>query len=190
LAERIWRIERHETVTSTMDLAAERAAAGAHAGTLIVAEEQTSGRGRLGRIWQAPYGTCLLFTALFRPPLRLVQDARLSRLVAERVRAAIATVCGVVADVKEPNDLLIRGRKVAGILCQSSIRGEHVEYLLVGIGVNVNIPADAIPLPTATSLLLETGHLIDRDHLRSAILDELETIPLLTTGATTRIARR
>lgn len=172
----MWRIEWHDRVTSTMDLAAERAAAGEPAGLVVVAEEQTQGRGRHGRRWEAPHGTSLLFTVLCRPPLALVQDERLSVRVAERVAAAIARVTGLEAAIKEPNDLLVGDRKLAGILLQSRIEGQRLDHLLIGIGINVNVPPEQLPLPTATSILAETGCPVDRRALLLAVLEELGRI--------------
>ncbi|MFN3337806.1 MAG: biotin--[acetyl-CoA-carboxylase] ligase, partial [Thermomicrobium sp.] len=97
-----WRIVRQERVTSTMDVAALLAAEGAPAGTVVVAEEQTEGRGREGRRWEAPAGTSLLFTVVARPQLAAVQDERLSVRVAERVAEAIKVVCGLRPQMKEP----------------------------------------------------------------------------------------
>lgn len=168
-----WRIVRHERVTSTMDAAAALAAEGAPAGTVVVAEEQTEGRGREGRRWEAPAGTSLLFTVVARPELAAVQDERLSVRVAERVAEAITVVCGLRPQIKEPNDLMVNGRKLAGILLQSRVRSETVDYLLVGIGINVNIPREQLPLPTATSLLVELGRPVDRSVLLAAVLKEL-----------------
>ncbi|MCM8749550.1 biotin--[acetyl-CoA-carboxylase] ligase [Thermomicrobiaceae bacterium CFH 74404] len=172
----MWRIEWHDRVTSTMDLAAERADAGEPAGLVVVAEEQTQGRGRHGRRWDAPHGTSLLFTVLSRPPLALVQDELLSVRVAERVADAIARLTGLRVVIKEPNDLLVNGRKLAGILLQSRIEGQRLDYLLIGIGINVNVPPEQLPLPSATSILAETGHLVDRRALLLAVLEELSQI--------------
>lgn len=175
-----WRIERHETVGSTMEIAAGHAVSGAPAGLVVVAEEQTTGRGRLGRIWLAPYGTSLLFTAIFRPSLETATSGELSRLIAREAGAAITEVTGVRPSIKAPNDLLIEGKKIAGILCQTSIRGDRLDYLLIGIGLNVNIPPDQLPFPTATSLLAATGVHQDRERLLAAILARLGTLPELT----------
>lgn len=168
-----WQIIRYERVTSTMDVAAALAAEGAPAGTVVVAEEQTEGRGREGRRWFAPASSSLLFTVITRPLLVAVQDERLSVRVAERVANAIAAYCGIRPAIKEPNDLLVNGRKLVGILLQSRVRGETVDYLLIGIGINVNIPADQLPLPTATSLLAELGRPVEREGLLAAVLAEL-----------------
>ncbi|MDW7982537.1 MAG: biotin--[acetyl-CoA-carboxylase] ligase [Thermomicrobium sp.] len=168
-----WHIVRYQCVTSTMDIAADLASQGAPAGTVVVAEEQTEGRGREGRRWFAPPGTSLLFTVVCRPSFDVVQDERLSVRVAERVADAIARLCGLRPTIKEPNDLLVHGRKLVGVLLQSRVRGETLEYLLIGIGINVNIPRTDLPLPTATSLLVELGHPVDRERLLAAVLEEL-----------------
>ncbi len=168
-----WRIYRYGRVATTMDIAAELAARGAPAGTVVVADEQTAGRGREGRRWLAPAGTSLLFTIIARPPFAVVQDERLSVRVAEHVAAAIERHCGIRPVIKEPNDLLVGGRKLVGILLQSRVRRDALEYLLIGIGINVNIPAEQLPLPTATSLLVELGRPVDREALLAAVLEEL-----------------
>jgi len=160
-----------------MDVAAELAVAGAPAGTVVVATEQTAGRGRLGRVWTAPPGSCLLFTALLRPPLKSIQSPELARRVAERVSDAVADVTDVDPRVKDPNDVMLRGRKLAGVLLQTSVRGQTLEYLLVGVGLNVNVPAEELPLPTATSLLAATGHPHDLEALLQAILRRFEAMP-------------
>ncbi len=174
-----WRIERHETVGSTMEIAAGHAMRGAPAGLVVIAEEQSTGRGRLGRVWLAPPGTSLLLTALFRPSLEAARSGTLSRLIAQQAGDAIAEITGVRPRVKDPNDLLIDGKKIAGILCQTSIRGDQLDYLLVGIGLNVNIPPDQLPFPTATSLLAVTGVMQDRERLLAAILVRLAALPEL-----------
>jgi BirA family biotin operon repressor/biotin-[acetyl-CoA-carboxylase] ligase len=180
-----WQIEKYGTVGSTMDVAAARIAAGAPIGLVVWAEEQTAGRGQFGRPWHAEAGRNLLVTLVLRPSLAAVRDPRLSRAIAERVASAIERVCGFQPDIKDPNDLLARGRKLCGILCQTSLRGETVDYLLVGIGLNVNLPEERLPLPTATSLLVETGREVDRDTLLGTILEELEGVPELVSAIRT-----
>ncbi|HET9016255.1 MAG TPA: biotin--[acetyl-CoA-carboxylase] ligase [Thermomicrobiaceae bacterium] len=171
-----WRVDRRTVVTSTMDVAAALAVAGAPAGTVIVADEQTAGRGQHGRVWAAPAGTCLLFTAILRPPLRSIQSPDLARLVAERVAQAVREVTEITPRIKDPNDLMVTDRKLAGVLLQTSVRGQSLEYLLIGVGLNVNLTEAELPLPTATSLLVATGRRHDRDALLHAILRSLETL--------------
>jgi BirA family biotin operon repressor/biotin-[acetyl-CoA-carboxylase] ligase len=141
-------------------------------GAVAVADAQTEGRGRLGRRWLAPAGTSLLVSILLRP---VVEPARLPELsvVAGRACAeAIAEVAGLEPEVKFPNDVLLGGRKVAGILAEAS-EGRVV----LGVGVNVtqgpgDLPANARTQPT--SLAIETGRAVDRAELLVALLEHLE----------------
>ncbi len=171
-----WRVIRLAEVGSTMDEAAALARQGAPAGTVVVADHQTKGRGQRGHVWLAPPSTCLLASIILRPLLRLASSPELSRTIAEKVSIAISDITGLVPTIKEPNDVLIDGRKVSGILCQSSIRGDQLEYVLVGIGLNVNIVQQDLPLESATSLLVETGQTHDTGAILMEILDQLATI--------------
>jgi BirA family biotin operon repressor/biotin-[acetyl-CoA-carboxylase] ligase len=166
-----------DEVESTMDEAAELARDLAPSGTVVSASYQSNGRGRNGHTWLAPAGTCLLATAVFRPDISILDDKALSRKIGERVREAIAEVTGLWVTVKEPNDLLYEGRKLCGILCQTSVRGKDLEYLLVGIGINVNVPADQLPFESATSLLVETGREVDLHRLLVSVLGHVAEIP-------------
>ena len=139
---------------------------------MAVADEQTEGRGRLGRRWEAPAGTSLLFSLLLRPPVETARWPELSVVAGRAVAEAIADVTGLVATVKHPNDVLVGGRKVAGVLAEAS--GGRV---VLGVGVNVSqrtdeLPADARVAPT--SLDLETGSSIDRSELLVQVLHRLE----------------
>jgi BirA family transcriptional regulator, biotin operon repressor / biotin---[acetyl-CoA-carboxylase] ligase len=141
-------------------------------GTVAVADEQTEGRGRLGRSWHAPPGTALLFSTLLIPAVEPARLPELSLVAGGAVAEAIADISGLEPEIKFPNDVLIAGRKVAGILAESS-EGRVV----LGIGVNANqddteLPADAQTEPT--SLRLELGRRVDRAELLAAILSCLE----------------
>jgi BirA family transcriptional regulator, biotin operon repressor / biotin---[acetyl-CoA-carboxylase] ligase len=141
-------------------------------GALVVAEEQTEGRGRLGRRWLAPTGTSLLCSLQLRPP---VDGERLPELTVVASRAcadAIAARTGLAPQLKFPNDVLVGGRKVAGILAEA-----REGRVVLGIGVNVNVAADELPREVerpATSLLVETGREVDRADLLVELLDRLE----------------
>jgi len=140
-------------------------------GTVAVADEQTEGRGRLGRQWLAPAGTSVLVSVLLRPDVEPARLPELSLVAGRACAEAIAETAGVETEVKFPNDVLIRGRKVAGILAEAS-EGRVV----LGLGVNVSQPFGELPEARTppTSLLLETGREIDRAALLVALLDRLE----------------
>lgn len=157
-----------EVTPSTQRLLDETHAEGA----VAVTEEQTEGRGRLGRRWHSPSGVSLLFSVLLEPAVETPRLPELSLVAGQAVAVAIATIADVKPDVKLPNDILVSGRKVAGILAEA--RDGRV---ILGIGVNVNVSEQELPtevgLP-ATSLLVETGNEVDRAELLVVILERLE----------------
>jgi BirA family transcriptional regulator, biotin operon repressor / biotin---[acetyl-CoA-carboxylase] ligase len=157
-----------EECASTQRLLDPDEAEGATAATDV----QTQGRGRLGRTWEAPSGRALLFSVLLhpRPPMALWPE--LSLVAGDAVAMALREQMGVAAELSHPNDVLIEGRKVAGILPEAS-----VGRVVLGIGVNVNQTADELPAETAkpaTALRIETGREWPRGPLLAAILHELE----------------
>ncbi len=171
---------------STNDVAKEAALEGAPEGTVVVAEEQTAGRGRLGRRWVAPPGTCLLCSLLFRPALPLSRASWLTMLTSMAAADAIGEQTGLQVDLKWPNDLIVSvagpagetraWRKLAGVLTETEVRGDRLDFVVVGTGVNVNVPADLLPdlAPDATSILAETGREVEREALLAAFLNEVE----------------
>jgi BirA family biotin operon repressor/biotin-[acetyl-CoA-carboxylase] ligase len=142
-------------------------------GTVAVTEEQTEGRGRLGRRWEAPAGTSILCSILLRPAVPAERLHELTLVAAQACAEALSGATGLAATVKEPNDILIGGRKVAGILGEA--REGHV---ILGIGINVNVRPEELPeraeIP-ATSLLEETGAVVERAPLFVALLERLES---------------
>jgi BirA family transcriptional regulator, biotin operon repressor / biotin---[acetyl-CoA-carboxylase] ligase len=141
-------------------------------GTTVATDHQTHGRGRLGRGWEAPAGRALLFSVLLRPSPPMALWPELSLVAGDAVSAALRAETGVVAELGHPNDVLIDGRKVAGILPEAS-----AGKVVLGIGVNVNQTTDELPGETpkpATSLRHETGREWPRAPLLAAILLELE----------------
>ncbi len=141
-------------------------------GALVVADEQTAGRGRLGRNWVASAGTSLLCSLQLHPTVAPERFPELTGVAARACAEAIVAVAGVEAQLKFPNDLLLGGRKVAGILAEA-----REQRVVLGIGINVNVPAGELPLEVdrpATSLLAETGREIDRAELLVELLDRLE----------------
>jgi BirA family biotin operon repressor/biotin-[acetyl-CoA-carboxylase] ligase len=163
------RVLCYTSIDSTNAVARTLAAQGAAEGTLIVAEEQTAGRGRLGRRWLAPPGTSLLFSLIFRPHLEVARAVALTMICGLGVREAIAELTALPAQLKWPNDIMLRGRKAGGILTEVSTRAEHLEWVVVGIGLNVNLPIAVLPAEfEATSLLQELG----RPTLRVQLLQQ------------------
>ena len=141
-------------------------------GATVVADHQTEGRGRLGRTWDDETGKSILMSVLLRPAAPMPLWPELSLVAGNAVATAIRVETGVDASLRHPNDVVVAGRKLAGVLPEAS-RGRVV----LGIGVNVNQTADELPPETikpATSLRLELGHELERGPLVAAILHELE----------------
>lgn len=145
-----------EAVPSTMEAAWEEARHGAAPGMVVVAGEQTGGRGRRGRTWIAPPGNVSLSVVL-RP--RLTELPRLVMLASLAVVRAVRAAMGVEAEISWPNDVLIGGRKVCGILVENEVRGREVRYAVVGIGINANLDVSRYPeiASRSTSLCAEVG---------------------------------
>lgn len=144
-------------------------------GVLIIAEEQTMGRGRLGREWSSPAGDGLWFTLVIRPEMDPSQAALITQIAASAVWQGIREVTGIESAIKWPNDIQIGARKVCGILTEMNAELGAIERLIVGIGINVNTPRMPDELAeTATSLLIETGRPWSRKALLLAILKAFE----------------
>lgn len=161
---------------STNRLATDLARQGALEGTLVLADEQTTGRGRLGRRWLAPSGTSLLMSLVLYPSLAPREAPQLTMLSSLAVAAAIEEVTGLEVHFKWPNDLLVGGKKAGGVLTETGIEGEHLEYAVVGIGLNVNYDISQVPeiAPTATSLSQELGEDVSRLNLLGEVLLQIE----------------
>ena len=141
-------------------------------GALVVAEEQTAGRGRLGRRWLAPAGTSVLCSLQLRPSVPTERLPELTGVAARACADAINAVTGLEPTLKFPNDVLLDKRKVAGVLAEA-----REGRVVLGIGINVNVPEDELPRDVgrpATSLLAETGRMTDRSELLAELLDRLE----------------
>ncbi|MBA7483055.1 Bifunctional ligase/repressor BirA [subsurface metagenome] len=161
----------YRRLSSTMEAAREQARQGAAEGTTIIAGEQTGGRGRLGRPWLSPPGNIALSVILY-PDLDYLPS--LVMLASLAVVHAIKTTTRLKAQISWPNDVIINGKKVCGILVESDVRGGEVAYAVVGMGVNVNLNAADFPdiSATATSLRDETGgELPLADMIRQLLLD-------------------
>jgi BirA family biotin operon repressor/biotin-[acetyl-CoA-carboxylase] ligase len=144
---------------------AEAAGRGAPAGLVLVAEEQTAGRGRLGRAWTAPARSGLTFSVLLRPDLPRPAWSWLGLLVGLGAAEAVGRLGGLEVGLKWPNDVLVGERKLAGVLAE--VAGDAV---VVGMGLNVSLRAGERPVPSATSLALEDSTTTDRDPVLRAVL--------------------
>ncbi len=166
-----------QETTSTNDIVEKLARDGVKEGAVVFAESQTKGRGRLGRVWLSPPGKGLWFSILLRPNLRPVETTQLTVASATALRRAIRDVTGLAPDIKWPNDLLIGGKKVVGVLTEMSAEVDRVRHAILGIGVDVNLSAAEFPeelRKLATSLKVETGETVSRPELAAAILRELD----------------
>ena len=162
-------------VDSTQNVARARADAGAPEGTVVWAEHQTRGRGRLGRAWADEPGCALLISIILRPAAAVPHLPQISLLAGVAVAEALREESGLPVALAWPNDLLLHGRKVAGILAESSASREESAVVILGIGVNVNqtrFPDDLAA--RATSLALETGRQFDREKLLGTVMRHLE----------------
>jgi BirA family biotin operon repressor/biotin-[acetyl-CoA-carboxylase] ligase len=161
-----------DTLASTNTTAAEFAAFADSDGLVVIANNQTSGRGQYGRVWQSRPGSSLLMSVVLNPPLELRRAAILTAFAAVAVADAIYSLTGVQARIKWPNDLLLRGKKVCGILIE-----QHGSIAILGIGLNLNQTAEefvASGLPDATSLGMALGELFEVRMAASAVIQRLD----------------
>jgi len=166
-----------EQTTSTNDVMEKLARDEVKEGIVVFAESQTKGRGRLGRTWLSPARKGLWFSVLLRPDLRPPETTQLTVASAAALRRAIQSETGLAPEIKWPNDILVRGKKVAGILTELSAELDRVKHVILGIGVDVNLSAQEFPAElrnAATSLKIEAGRTIGRPELATAILRELD----------------
>lgn len=167
------RVIFYETIGSTMDAAFRLGIEGAPEGTVICADGQTQGKGRLGRTWSSPKGKGIYISVILRPPLPPADVAQLTLMSAVAVCEAVKEMTGIAAKIKWPNDLLAGDRKFAGILTELSAEMDRVRFVVAGIGINVSAPLSALPAH-ATSLKNETKMKISRVELAQEILRRLE----------------
>lgn len=166
-----------ETIGSTNETARRMAESGASEGTLVLSERQTRGRGRLGRLWHSPAGTGLYFSLVLRPRIPLGRVPALSLVAALAVCRVGNQSQGLDIRIKWPNDCLINGRKVAGILVEVSAELDRIAYSILGIGINMNHKKKDFPLSLrskATSLAIEAGRPVDRLRFLQDFLFEFE----------------
>ena len=167
-----WRVEVVERAGSTNALLADRARAGEPAGLVVVAEEQTAGRGRLDRAWLSPARAGLTFSVLLRPDLPPTQWPWLSLWASVAVARSLRERTGVDALLKWPNDVLVGGRKICGLLAEVPVPGVFV----LGVGLNVTTGRDELPHDRATSLQLEGAEVLDRDTVLRSLLREITRV--------------
>lgn len=162
-------------LNSTMEAARQEAKRKAAEGTVVVAEEQTAGRGRAKRTWLSPGGSISLSVILYPDISQLPYLIMIASLAAAR---SIEAVAGLGTQLKWPNDVLIRGKKVCGILIESELKGSSVAWAVIGIGINVNVKVRDMPeiAATATSLSDELGEELLRVEIIRCLLVELERL--------------
>jgi biotin-[acetyl-CoA-carboxylase] ligase BirA-like protein len=169
-------IHHFAEVTSTNDVAKEMARKGAEEGTVVISEKQTLGRGRLGRVWASPQGG-IWFSIVLRPRVTPKEASKLTFVAAVAVARAIREMFELDVEIKWPNDVLIGGKKVCGILTETSTTGEVVDFVVVGIGINANVSLDSFPegfRNSVTSLMKERMQEIKREEFLRALLEEME----------------
>ncbi|WP_276351553.1 biotin--[acetyl-CoA-carboxylase] ligase [Cohnella caldifontis] len=172
-------LKLYEEVGSTQDELRKLAAEGAPEGTLVIAESQTQGRGRMGRSWLSPPGKGVWMSLLLRPQVPLVFTPQLTLLAAVALSRAIVRVVPLDIGIKWPNDLLVNGRKISGILLESAAEDERLKYVAVGIGISANLDEEDYPeeLRTkAVSLKTASGRPVDRASLIAAAMEEFENL--------------
>ena len=166
------RIHYFPEIDSTMDAARELAKEGAEEGTIVIAEVQTRGRGRLSREWLSPEGG-IYFTVILRPRISPAYAPRINLMAAVAVAATIGKLFGLKAELKWPNDVLVAGKKVCGILAEMDAEMDVVNFVNVGIGINANTPVPKFN-KTATSLSDELGRQVSRREFLRALLTEMD----------------
>jgi BirA family biotin operon repressor/biotin-[acetyl-CoA-carboxylase] ligase len=170
-------IHYFETVDSTNSKAYELALGGAKEGELVISESQEKGRGRLGRHWFSPPFVNLYLSVILRPDIPPQQASLITLMAAVATADAIRKFTGLVPLIKWPNDILLRGRKVAGLLNEIHSEVDRIHFIILGLGVNLNVDEEMFPKEVralATSLKRETGQTVSRKAFLQLLLQELE----------------
>ena len=166
-----------DSIDSTNTKAKELAEEGHPSGTLVVADRQTAGKGRRGRSWESPTGIGIFMTLMLKPEINPNNASMLTLVAAMATTRAIRRVTGVPAMIKWPNDIVMNGKKVCGILTEMSAQFDYINHIVIGIGINVHneeFPEEIAQ--TASSLFLESGQHIHRASLIEAFLEEFEDV--------------
>ncbi|RDI43016.1 biotin--[acetyl-CoA-carboxylase] ligase [Falsibacillus pallidus] len=166
-----------ESIDSTQKKAHQLAYDNCPEGTLVIAEEQTSGRGRMTRSWHSPKYSGIWMSIILRPNLPPQQAPQFTLLAAVAVVQALEEVCGLNPEIKWPNDILINGKKVTGILTELQAESDKINSIIIGIGMNVNSKQEDFPeelQKIATSVAIEKGKIVSRSSIIQKILEKLE----------------
>lgn len=173
------RLEYFKTTVSTNADAFRLSEGGAVEGTVVLADSQSGGKGRRGRVWASPAGVNLYCSVVLRPAIMPHEAPQLTFLSAVAAARAIEQTTKLVPEIKWPNDLLVSGKKVAGLLNEMSAETDGINFVILGIGVNLNMTSDQFPddlRQPATSLLLESGVPVDRSRFAGTMLNELDRL--------------
>lgn len=171
-------VTSHAEIDSTNRLARQLADDNAQEGTVVIADRQLAGRGRLGRKWESPAGVNLYCSVILRPQIPLQQAPQLTFLSAVAVAETLNEMCQLHAEVKWPNDILVGGAKISGLLNEMNAETEKIHFVILGIGINLNMLTEQFPQELnypATSAFLETGKPVDRLLFLQTFLRRLDT---------------
>jgi len=171
------RIHYLTEVDSTNSHARRLADKGAQAGEVIIAESQTHGRGRLGRLWVSPAHVNLYLSVILRPKLPPVDAPQITLMAAVALADALAPFIPAVPEIKWPNDILAEGRKLAGILTESACHAEAIDFVILGVGVNINYPVESMPdaiRKRATSMISLAGASVSRENVARRLIQDLD----------------
>lgn len=172
----------YDQVDSTNTIAKKLANEGKEEGTFVIAEEQLKGKGRMGREWVSPHGKGIWVSFILRPEILPVHASEITFVIAVGIMEGIKKYTGHDVKIKWPNDILINGKKIVGILTEISAEMERINYIVAGVGINANQNVDDFPEEIkikATSLKIATGKNINRNELLRKIIEEMENIYFL-----------
>lgn len=167
-----YEIKRFDKLESTNTLAHQMAEEGAAEGLVITADFQTGGRGKPGRTWTAPAGKNLLFSVLLRPPVTPAHAPIITQIACRSV-AKVLNKHGIASAFKRPNDVMVNGKKICGVLTESATKDYKIESLVIGIGLNVNAEGREM-VPEAISMKEAAGKSFDREEILKELLAELK----------------
>jgi len=167
------KIYSYKEISSTNDIAYSMASSGEAEGTVVIAEYQTKGRGRLGRKWISPRSKGAYFSIILRPDILPREVSAITLISSLGVAKTVREETNLPAFIKWPNDVLVNGNKVCGILTELSGEADKINFVIVGIGININTKSELLP-EGATSLAIEKGEALDRLDFMKAILRNIE----------------